>query len=250
MSAEISIVAAQPPHGTAWHANPAEHLQWLVQYLHVVGYGDFKGINFGVQTPSAQDRDKPWYRINAEGNLMGWYGWSGSAWSKAADIAPHGPTANRPANPVTGSVYFDTDLKASIIYERNAWRLDDGNSPGTLKMWDGPTADAALAANPGYSIFSRMAGRSPMGAGLGDGLTERVAGETLGNETHALTVDENAPHNHGFSVPRFPGDGSGTFGSGGSNRAADWTGTTSTAGQGKPHNNLHPVYVCWVLRKD
>ena len=37
-------------------------------------------------------------------------------------------------------------------------------------------------------------GRAPLGAGQGSGLTERALAETVGEEAHALTADENATH--------------------------------------------------------
>lgn len=251
MSLEASISALTPPSGVAWHANPAEHLQWLVQYLRVIGLGDFNGVNFGVQTPSAENRDKPWYRINSDGGLMGWYGWNGSEWTQASEVKKSGTTAQRPANPAEGQEYFDTDVKASLIFERNRWRLDDGAPPGTLKFWDGNTLAEALAANPGYSFSSKIAGRSPMAAGIGDGLTERTAGQTIGTETHALTADENGPHTHTFGVSySFNNNGGDCVGDGGAAPNRTWSNTTASSGTGKPHNNIHPVYVCWVLRKD
>lgn len=35
--------------------------------------------------------------------------------------APSGTTANRPASPVTGSVYFDTDLGTVVTYNGTDW---------------------------------------------------------------------------------------------------------------------------------
>ena len=39
-------------------------------------------------------------------------------------------------------------------------------------------------------------GRTPIGVGQGSGLTARSLAETLGEEVHALTADENATHTH------------------------------------------------------
>lgn len=35
--------------------------------------------------------------------------------------APSGTTANRPASPVTGSVYFDTDVGTVVTYNGTDW---------------------------------------------------------------------------------------------------------------------------------
>ena len=41
-----------------------------------------------------------------------------------------------------------------------------------------------------------LRGRVPMGAGQGSGLTNRVLGETIGEESISLTSSENGPHSH------------------------------------------------------
>jgi microcystin-dependent protein len=43
------------------------------------------------------------------------------------------------------------------------------------------------------------AGRAPIGAGSGSGLTKRYVGTVLGEETHQLTVGELATHGHNWS---------------------------------------------------
>lgn len=49
---------------------------------------------------------------------------------------------------------------------------------------------------PGSFKLPDMCGRTPIGAGQGDGLTDRVIGFVDGEETHQLTVDEMPSHNH------------------------------------------------------
>jgi microcystin-dependent protein len=86
-----------------------------------------------------------------------------------------------------------------------------------------------------------LRGRTLIGAGANPSLTERALGQTLGEETHTLTVIEMPSHTHSLTtVPA--GDGPGGYSGGG------WFGdpiaqSTSSAGGDKPHNNMQPSAV-------
>ncbi|MEQ8286058.1 tail fiber protein [Thalassospira sp.] len=49
---------------------------------------------------------------------------------------------------------------------------------------------------PGSFKLPDLRGRAPIGAGQGDGLSDRVVGAANGEESHQLTVDEMPSHNH------------------------------------------------------
>jgi microcystin-dependent protein len=119
-----------------------------------------------------------------------------------------------------------------------------------------------------------LRGRSPLGAGAGAGLTNRVLGTTGGEESHLLSTTELASHNHGISittdtqgshthtidVPGFAGgehssgDGSMTvWPTGPPNIGSDWllaksagshshnvNGTSGSQGGNTAHNNMQP----------
>ncbi len=95
----------------------------------------------------------------------------------------------------------------------------------------------------GVSTFSLpdFRGRAPIGAGQGAGLSNRPLGQTIGEETHILTVPEMPSHSHlyGKGSPGIDVDNTG------STRVAlfttDGTGqTVSPTGGGGPHNNMQP----------
>lgn len=252
MSITLNIVDKSPPAGVAWHGSPAELLQWIVQYMEIRGMEGFTAVNVGVDTPSADDRDKPWFRLDSNGALMGWYGWNGTEWKKSPTVKRRGTTAERPTNPTEGMTYFDTTISASLIFERNKWRVDDGRPPGAIIMHDSETVQEALDMNPGYAYFSAMASRSPMGAGTGEGLTERKAQKNLGTETHKLTEDEMPAHTHGVSIPYSNTSGNYDLPSNDKKlpEEENYGIETGSTGNGVPHPNIHPCYTLWFLRKE
>jgi microcystin-dependent protein len=97
--------------------------------------------------------------------------------------------------------------------------------------------------------------RSPVGAGAGTSLTNRVLGTTGGEENHAIQVSEMPPHNHPVNDPghghTYPNTGSAgggpnlvegapNAGTGANiNNAATGVTTTNTGG-GSGHNTMHP----------
>lgn len=60
----------------------------------------------------------------------------------------------------------------------------------------------AYGVGDGSTTFNvpDMRGRSPLGSGTGSGLTARTIGQTAGEESHALTSDENGQHTHTATV--------------------------------------------------
>lgn len=86
-----------------------------------------------------------------------------------------------------------------------------------------------------------LRGRTVIGNGQGSGLSNRVLGTDLGEETHSLSTAELASHAHGESiaVPSVV-----TIGTGAPTPAAtSSTGTTGSAGSGSAHNNMQPTHV-------
>ena len=85
-----------------------------------------------------------------------------------------------------------------------------------------------------------LRGRAPIGDGLGPGLSNRVRGQSFGEETHTLTVTELASHAHaeGTTLPLpvvvVPADGVAAVGA---------AGTTGATGGDGAHNNMQPSAV-------
>jgi microcystin-dependent protein len=92
-------------------------------------------------------------------------------------------------------------------------------------------------------------GRSPIGAGTGDGLTFRdINAATVGEESHALTEDENGPHTHTYTGPTTRteerGDGADVVW-----RGSDTSAEVDSSGSGTPHNTIHPCIIAWCFVK-
>lgn len=93
----------------------------------------------------------------------------------------------------------------------------------------------------------KSAGRSPLVAGAGNGLTARTAGAVAGNETHILSIAEMPPHNHSYIRDRATVP-DGTVSHQDTDNAAGPEDTTSTGG-GAAHNNMHPYSVLNLMVK-
>lgn len=138
----------------------------------------------------------------------------------------------------------------------------------------GANAAADWAAGKTIAMID-CRGRSPIGAGLGTGLSNNLdLGETSGEENHTLLEGEIGPHSHGSGtlVTDFSGNhthtfysatlGSGTIygGSKGNtqvnlntsaagNHDHELSGDTATAGDADPFNVTHPVFgVNWAVK--
>jgi len=91
-------------------------------------------------------------------------------------------------------------------------------------------------------------GRSLIGAGLGvySGATTHALGQTIGEETHTLTVAETPSHAH--SYPNTAGTGGGANIAEGAPNAGTGTNMNTTGGGGA-HNTYHPVFATnWIVR--
>ncbi|WP_165792335.1 phage tail protein [Thalassospira lohafexi] len=98
---------------------------------------------------------------------------------------------------------------------------------------------------PGSFKLPDMRGRTPIGAGQGDGLTDRVIGVADGEETHQLTVDEMPEHDHAYDI-RNMATGIGSSGyevhPKPANTEPDSAQSRMTGGD-QPHNNMQPFLV-------
>lgn len=141
------------------------------------------------------------------------------------------------------------------------WLICDGAS---LLRADYPDLFAIVGSTYGSVDGSHfnlpdLAGRVPMGAGTGSGLTARSVGDAVGEETHVLTVAEQATHSHldsghthadGNATPTLIAIGAGvpaasavpSIGVTGSGNA-----NLDSSGSDNPHNNVQPSLVITYL---
>lgn len=87
---------------------------------------------------------------------------------------------------------------------------------------------------PGSFKLPDLRGRAPIGAGQGDGLTDRVIGAFDGEETHQLTVDE---------MPAHSGHIDAAVGQSGNNAGSSSSMNGVIEGGDQPHNNMQPFLV-------
>jgi hypothetical protein len=104
------------------------------------------------------------------------------------------------------------------------------------------TADLDWAANKQITLTKQL-GRSIISTGAGAGLTNRILGETGGEEYHQITVPEIASHTHSPITRAHCNAGGGAQVL--DNGTAPYGATTSTGGN-QPHNNMQP-FSAWNI---
>jgi microcystin-dependent protein len=101
----------------------------------------------------------------------------------------------------------------------------------------GASAAADFAAHKTIAL-PKMLGRALAAAGTGSGLTSRALGDTVGEETHTLSIAEIPSHTHTYSQLSTGVSGSLFWGPGSNDTGAA---NTSSVGGGAAHNNLQPT---------
>jgi hypothetical protein len=247
MSLNLQNQALTLPNGTEFPGTMQDFVNLVAQYMAIAGQGAFSGINFGPTTPSPSDQDKPWFKTDNLGNPIGWYTWNGSSWVQLPLVAQSGTTGQRPVTGTIGQLYFDTTIKVLLRWNGSTWITADG-APNEVRFVGGSDTAVILTYYPGWVILTALAGYviGVAGDGTGHGLSNRTAGQVVGEETHALTATENGPHTHGYTTygtlhgtsganPIFANPVSGTTDGGGAN--------------GTPHNNMQPTWFLYAIQK-
>lgn len=251
MSLNLFLQAGTAPAGQKLPGNAQALLAFIAAYTQIAGGQNFNGINFGSVTPSADNRDKPWWRTDANSQPLGMYSWNGSAWVTTAFIIPNGTV--RPINPANYTEFFDTTINRLLIYERGAWRTADG-CVGEVREVEGATIEAVIALNPGWIQHTASIARVIGGAGAAAGVGNHAAGSSAGEETTTLQINQIPAHTHTTQ---------GNYGSGGEGGADNplyydsaqapvslqvWP-PTGSAGGGESHNTLQPTYYLFRIVK-
>lgn len=249
MSLDAQLQALPTPSGTEFPGTVDGLLELIAQYVEIVGLNPFNGINFGPDTPSADNRDRPWFQTTTSYDPIGWYSWDGSAWTPIPSKLPRGNTANRPSSPAEGTQYFDTDINVALIFERSQWRTLAG-SPGDIKFVRATTIEAAVLKNPGWVEDEETVNRV-IGAAGGD----HAYGETAGEETTTIAEDNLPAHVHiydKFATPaRWKADGNAADAAGNlAGYAATAETNTGSVGESNPISILQPMIYRWCLYKE
>lgn len=115
--------------------------------------------------------------------------------------------------------------------------VSDGNCP----VSSGRGVSAAADFGAGKTIRLPLTrGRVAGAIGTGSGLTARSLGETVGEETHVLTVNELASHTHDANPMRDNNNNNDAHPAAGELGAPQGTFNTTAAGGDDPHNNMQP----------
>jgi hypothetical protein len=165
----------------------------------VAGLEDLEGVIIGAPEPEPADRDKLWVRQDSgSGRVIGVYtysgGWiqvpvkvptgevepaapqtgelffntktgtlklyNGTSWS--SNLTPSGATSDRPTPVPVGYLFYDTDISRLLRYTSSGWSTYDGFI-GEIRMTDSLTDDEVKARNPGWEVYTALAGRFPIG---------------------------------------------------------------------------------------
>lgn len=242
MGLDLSIQSLTYPLGTEFPGTMQGLSDLLAQYFAIAGGADFSGINFGDVEPPPDQRDRPWFKTDIAGNPIGWFSWNGSAWAPIPIAAQEGGTSDRPTSPVTGQLYYDTDIEVLIIWNGSIWRTAAG-SPGDVKEVKATDITAALLKNPGWEEDTDSAGRVIVGVTTGTGFE---MGDTGGEATHTLITDEIPAHTHTVRSNNLQADGNAANPSG-IVSGVQLTGESGSTGGGSPHNNLQPYIAYFRL---
>lgn len=181
-------------------ANAQAMLNFIAAYTQISGLETLSGIVVGTTTPAATDRDKAWLKLDPASNrAIGFFvfngDWvaipiipgtgdappanpqkgelffnttfsalqiyTGSQWT--TNFFPSGTTHDRPTGVPVNYLYFDTDINRLLRSTTQGWTTFDG-AVGDIKMVDSFDVNDALTKNPGWSEFTAMANKFPMGS--------------------------------------------------------------------------------------
>ncbi len=219
----VTISLDTVPSGTCYQS-PAIDWPILVSLLDASIQGTLNTFNYGTSTPAAADRDKPWFRVNADGTPDNWYVYSGGYW-----LTPH---------PVV--VGLVTLYEGALV---------------DLPTFDGGENTAvSLITGPFWEEVTAMAARSPMHPGTLPSGALITIGVNSGEETHVQTVAELVAHSHPLTgdhhflehVPQAERDN--TINRTGSLDYKEVDDVPSTGG-GMGFNVVHPVRGIYFIRR-
>lgn len=186
-------------------------------------------INYGPDTPSADSRDKPWFRTDDQYSPIRWYSYHHGLGVWVSKFYPDPNDQRR--WPYTGSL-------------------------ASVDTLDGGTAGVAtVTSGPFWEVDTAMEHRFLVGVGtFPDSSTTVDVNETGGSDEVVLTEAGIPIHDHGLpgaSIPYYttPGTGIDLITRGDNPNTAASAITDHSYGDGEGHNNLPPYYgVYWIKR--
>lgn len=125
MALNLQLNALNVPQGTEFPGTVQDFLQLIEEYVEITGGEDFDGVNYGATEPSADDRDKAWFRTDGSGTPLGWYAWNGAEWEVLPGKAFVGTIADRDAivDPQDGTLFHAVGTGLYVYVDsQNAWQ--------------------------------------------------------------------------------------------------------------------------------
>lgn len=164
--------------------------------------------------------------------------------------------------PIAGSGGDIGDVKATARSSPpTGWLVCDGSSLLRAGQYAGLFAAIGTtygAVDGTHFSIPDLRGRTIAGAGQGVGLSNRVLAQTMGTETHVLSIGEMPSHNHShqhfIDVEHNGGAGSAvkvaaTDGTGVAAQLVDVPQANPSTGGGTAHNNMQPTAILnWIIR--
>lgn len=148
----------------------------------------------------------------------------------------------------TSGYYLDT------VVRRASYAIGDIRMMTvTTDLFDGTGLGTDTSTERGFALCNGNNGTPDLSGKFIAGLSSAVGdydtiGNTGGEETHTLTIDEMPVHSHNVGIDQDGSDAPGSNASTGSNVQDSQAGTSNTGG-GQPHENRPPYYVLAYVMK-
>lgn len=221
----VTISIASLP-GTLCYSNPQQDWPLLASYLSANLNGNLNTFNVGNSVPSADNRDKYWFRDNSDGTPDAVYRYSGGYWLSKHPLPP----------------------LAVIMYEGTEASIDTFDG--------GEVAPVTNIAGPFWEKVTEMAGRSPIMPGTLDSGTVLTIGNNYGEEKHTLLREEMPRHTHtiqAWTSGATGGDGGQILNEPdpGTEVQKETGATGGRVDEANPDafNIIHPVRTIWLIRR-
>ena len=249
MGLNLQLQALSLPSGAEFEGTRQLLQNSIAKYMAITGEENFNGINFGPTTPLSADQDKPWFKTDGSFHAIGWFAWSGSAWTPSPLIPQYGTFSAAPTGTSPGQLYYATDINRQCQWNGSAWVTADGGQ-GEVRFVRGTNITTILTNNPGWAQVTDAAATvlGVAGDGTANGWSNRSPETHLGEEQHTQTLDELVEHGHTADVNNPAGVAGAQAGSNSAIKQ-DTTITTSLVGGGLPFNVMQPTWFLYAIQK-
>jgi len=162
MALELHLNPLAVPSGTEFPGTVQGLFQLISEYEEIVGGENFAGVNYGSVEPDPADRDKAWLRTDGSGNFLGWYVWTGAAWTILPSKAFVGDIATRDAlvGPQDGWMFHVVGTGLSTYVQSEAewqWAFPAANEDLVGdKIYLFPSAQSLVVANTNVVSWTQI----------------------------------------------------------------------------------------------